>query len=134
MKYWLLKTEPDDYSFEELQAEGTAVWDGVKNNQALMFLREIEKGDEGFIYHTGKQKAIVGTFTVKRSSYPDPEKDDEKLVVIDIKAKQSLAKPISLKAIKEDDAFSEFLLVRNSRLSVMPVPLPLWKKLQSMGT
>lgn len=133
MKHWLLKTEPGDYGYDDLEAEGSARWDGVKNNQALLFMREMKKGDDGLIYHTGKEKQIVGRFCVTKENYPDPDADNERFVVIDIKATGKLAAPVTLAAVKSDSAFDEFLLVRNSRLSVMPVPAPLWKRLLKMG-
>jgi predicted RNA-binding protein with PUA-like domain len=133
MGCWLLKTEPEEYSFDDLVRDGRGVWDGVKNNQALMFMREMKKGDEVLIYHTGKVKAVVGLAIVVKSAYPDPKLDDEKRVVIDVKARRALPKAVSLKSIKEDERFGEFLLVRNSRLSVMPVAEPLWKSLLKMG-
>jgi len=133
VNYWLLKTEPGDYSFSHLVREGRTVWDGVRNNQALMYLRKIAKGDRAFIYHTGKDKHIAGIAEVVRSPYPDPEQDDEKLVVVDVKAREPVPEPVRLADIKADEAFADFHLVRISRLSIMPVPAALWKKLCRMG-
>jgi len=133
VNYWLLKSEPSDYSFADLLRDKRTVWDGVRNNQALMFLRTIKKGDLAFIYHTGKDKHIAGIADVVRGAYPDPEQDDEKLVVIDVKAREPLPEPVTLAAIKADKAFADFHLVRISRLSVMPVSAEYWTKLRGMG-
>lgn len=133
MNYWLLKTEPGDYSYSDLVNEKKAVWDGVRNNQALVFLRNIKKGDQAFIYHTGKEKAIVGVADVVRAAYPDPDQDDPRFVVVDIKAKKQLENAVTLAAIKADPDFVDFHLVRISRLSVMPVTNIMWKKILAMG-
>ena len=133
MNHWLIKSEPSDYSFDDLARDKRTVWEGISNNQALMFLREMKKGDRAFFYHTGGEKAIVGIASIVRGPYPDPNADDAKRVVVDVGPLAKLSKPVSLSTIKSDEAFAEFLLVRNSRLSVIPVPPPLWKKLCAMG-
>ncbi len=133
MKYWLLKTEPDDYGYDDLEADGTTEWDGVRNNQALLFMRQMQPGDTAFVYHTGKQKRIVGIAGVVRAAYPDPNADSDRFVMVDIEAQQRLPEPVTLAAVKADAAFAEFHLVRSSRLSVMPVPPGTWKKLCKMG-
>lgn len=133
MNRWLLKTEPADYSYEDLERERRDIWDGVKNNQALQFLRQIQSGDLAFIYHTGKEKRVFGVAEVVSDPYADPQLDDAKLVVVDLKAKQRLPKSVSLADIKADPKFADFLLVRNSRLSVMPVPTELWHRIARMG-
>lgn len=133
MNYWLLKTEPSEYSYDDLVHDKRTLWDGVTNNQALQFMREIKKGDRAFVYHTGSEKAIVGVASVTRGAYPDPEKGDEKIVVIDVAPKGKAPQPVTLAQIKKDGSFADFHLVRNSRLSVMPVPLALWKKLCSLA-
>lgn len=131
--YWLLKTEPDHYSFEDLRRDKRTCWDGVKNNLALKHIRTMKRGDAVLIYHTGKVRAAVGRAKVVRGPYPDPEKDDEKLVVVDIEAGKPLPKPVPLADVKADGRFADFALVRISRLSVMPVPSLLWKALLKMG-
>lgn len=133
MNRWLLKTEPADYSYEDLERERRDVWDGVKNNQALQFLRQMQPGDLALIYHTGKEKRIFGVAEVVSEPYADPQLDDAKRAVVDLKAKQRLPKSVSLADIKADPQFAEFLLVRNSRLSVMPVPTELWHRIARMG-
>lgn len=131
--YWILKTEPTTYSFDDLQREKRTVWDGVKNNLALRHIRTMRKGDHVLIYHSGSEKALVGLAEIVRGAYPDPAGDDPKLAVVDIKAKAPLAKRVTLADVKADDTFKELALVRMPRLSVIPVPAPQWKKLHTMG-
>jgi predicted RNA-binding protein with PUA-like domain len=133
MAHWILKTEPSTYSFADLQKATHAVWDGVANPVALRHLREMSVGDDVLIYHTGDEKAVVGHAKVVKAAYPDPKQDDPKLVVVDLEAGRPLAKSVTLKAIKADPAFAELALVRQGRLSVVPVPAPLWARLLKMG-
>jgi len=133
MAYWILKTEPSTYSFAALQKATRAVWDGVANPVALKHLREMNVGDDVLIYHTGDEKAVVGHAKVVKAAYPDPRQDDPKLVVVDLEAGKPLATSVTLKAIKADPAFAELALVRQGRLSVVPVPAPLWARLLKMG-
>ena len=121
MNYWLLKSDPDDYSYDDLAKDGKAVWDGVSNNFALQHLRKIKKGDLLLIYHTGDEKAIVGLAVAASNPYPDPNGDNEKLTVIDIKAKKRVKRALTLSEIKQLPEFTDFPLVRLPRLSVMPV-------------
>ncbi len=132
-QYWLLKTEPSDYSYADLNREGKTVWDGVSNNLALKHLRNIKAGDWAFLYHTGKERALVGIAEVISDPYPDPKKSDVKLVVMDVKAREELPQSVSLADVKADSEFSDFLLVRLPRLSVMPVTLPQWNRLLAMA-
>ncbi len=129
MAYWLLKTEPECYSFEDLERDGKTVWEGVSNNWALQYLRQMKKGDLALIYHTGNVKSVVGVAEVIKSAYVDPKGDDPKLAVVDLKAKKRLARPISLAEIKSAKGFEDFLLVKMGRLSVMPVTEKQWEKL-----
>jgi predicted RNA-binding protein with PUA-like domain len=131
--YWLLKTEPTTYSFDRLVAEGQAVWDGVRNNLALKYLREMKPGDLLLIYHSGADKAVIGQAKVLRAAYPDPAADDPKLVVIDLVPTGRLPKPVSLAAVKAEPSLADLPLVRMPRLSVMPVPAEAWKKILSMA-
>ena len=133
MAYWILKTEPSTYSFADLQKATRAVWDGVANPVALKHLREMNVGDDVLIYHTGDEKAVVGHAKVVKAAYPDPRQDDPKLVVVDLEAGKALATSVTLKAIKADPAFADLALVRQGRLSVVPVPAPLWARLLKMG-
>ena len=131
-KYWILKTEPSTYSFADLAREGTAVWDGVSNPVALRNIRDMTPGDQVMVYHTGDEKAIVGFASVVSEPRPDPK--NPKLVVVDLKAGAAIGRPVTLAAVKADPGFAELALVRQGRLSVVPVPAPLWKRLSSMGT
>ena len=133
MAYWLLKTEPDCYSWDDLTRDGTAVWDGVSNALALKHIRSINKGDLTLIYHTGGERAAVGVAEVTSAPYPDPKQDDERLAVVELKPKQKLAHPVTLDAIKSDPAFEGFDLVRISRLSVMPVPEKMWRRIEALS-
>jgi predicted RNA-binding protein with PUA-like domain len=133
VNYWLLKTEPDAYSFTDLQRDGATVWDGVANNAALKHMRDMRPGDQALIYHTGDERQAVGLAEVTSAPYPDPRADDPKLVVVDVKALRPLATPVTLAAIKSDGAFTDFALVRQGRLSVVPVPPALWERLLGMA-
>ncbi len=119
MNYWLLKTEPDTYSWDDLAKEKTGVWDGVRNFQARKHMKEMKKGDLAFFYHTGDEKSIVGIATVAKGSYPDPK--DKEWAAVDVTPKQKLKNPVSLAQIKADKRLSNMVLVRAARLSVQPV-------------
>jgi predicted RNA-binding protein with PUA-like domain len=130
---WLLKTEPESYSYDDLEREGKAVWDGVSNNLALKHIREMSKGDDVIIYHTGDQKSLVGIAEVTSAPYPDPKKDDPKLVVFDLKPKHRLPRPVTLAEVKANPKLKDFILARAPRLSVMPVSEEQWKLLAEMA-
>ena len=119
MNYWLLKTEPDSYSWDDLVKDKKTVWDGVRNFQARSNMKKMEKGDIVFIYHTGDEKAVVGVATVTRPAYPDPK--DAEWVVVELSPDKPLKKPVTLAQIKSDKRLSDMVLVRASRLSVQPV-------------
>jgi len=129
--YWILKTDADTYAFDQLARERRAVWDGVSNALALKHIRSMRKGDHAFIYHSGDDKALVGLARIVSDPYPDPK--DPKLVVVDVEAGERLPRPVPLSAVKADPAFADLGLVRMSRLSVIPVPEALWKRLLEMG-
>jgi predicted RNA-binding protein with PUA-like domain len=131
--HWLLKTEPSTYSFDDLERDKKAVWDGVSNALALKHLRSMKRGDLAFIYHTGDEKQIVGIAEVTSDPYPDPKEKDARLVVVDLKPEKRLARPVTLSEVKADAGFGDFELVRIGRLSVMPVSESRWKKLVKMG-
>ncbi len=132
-RYWLLKTEPGDYSFDDLERDRRTTWDGVANNLALKHMREVREGDAALVYHTGKEKSVVGVARVASDPYPDPAAGNPKIVVFDLEPDRRLGRPVPLAEIKADARFADFSLVRISRLSVMPVPAALWKRLLSMG-
>lgn len=119
MNYWLVKTEPDSYSWDDLVKDKKTVWDGVRNFQARSHLKKMEKGDVVFIYHTGDEKAVVGTAQVSKAAYPDPK--DSEWAVVELSAGKALKKPVTLAQIKADKRLSDMVLVRASRLSVQPV-------------
>jgi predicted RNA-binding protein with PUA-like domain len=133
MGRWILKTEPSSYSFDQLQAERRAVWDGVKNPVALRNLRAMSAGDDLMIYHTGDEKAVVGLARVARAAYPDPKKKDAKLVVIDVEPVRRLPAPVPLAAIRADKTFAGLALVRQPRLSVVPVDDTQWRRLLELA-
>lgn len=118
----LLKTEPSDYSFADLQREGTTLWTGVKSPAGQLALRNAKKSDDAFIYHTGDEKQIVGLARVVRGPFPDPTDEDGKRVAIEIKALKPVKQAVTLARIKGDARFEEFALVKQSRLSAMAVP------------
>lgn len=131
MSRWLLKTDPDTYSLADLQREKSTNWDGVRNAQAIIHLRAMRRGDEVLIYHTGSDKCIMGLAEVARDPGPDP--NDETATMVGIKFRGTLSNPIPLADIKADKRFAKFDLVRNSRLSVMPVPDEMWPLLRERG-
>ncbi len=120
MAYWLLKTEPSTYSFDDLVREKRTAWTGVANAAALKNMRGMKKGDELLIYHTGDEKAVVGRGTVVRDAYADPAAGDEKLVAVDIAVGSRLARPVTLAEIKAEKKLANWGLVRIGRLSVVP--------------
>src|SRR5215208_6437128 len=121
MAQWLVKEEPEHYSYDQLEKDRRTVWAGVKNPLAQKHLRAIRKGDRIFYYHTGKQKAVVAVARAGGDAYPDPDDPAGKSYVVDVVADKKLPRPVTLAEIKADRAFATFALVRMSRLSVMPV-------------
>ncbi|SEG47022.1 EVE domain-containing protein [Algoriphagus boritolerans] len=119
MNYWMVKTEPSSYSWEDFSEKGEDVWDGVRNYQARNFLKEMQQGDPVLFYHSGKDKAVVGVAEVSAAAFPDPK--DEAWVAVGLKVKQALKNPVTLETIKAEDGLSEMLMLRQSRLSVMSV-------------
>ena len=132
-KYWVLKTEPTTYSFADLEREGRTRWDGVRNRQALKHIGNMRPGDQVLIYHSGKDKAVVGAARVTTEPYDDPEADEAGLVVVDIEAAGALPTPVPLAQIKAEEQFADMALVRQGRLSVVPATKAQWQRLRSMG-
>lgn len=130
---WLLKTEPSDYGYDDLERAGKAVWDGVTNPVALKNLRAMKPGDAVFIYHTGDTKAAIGVAEVTRAAYPDPRWKESKLVVVDLKPVRRLETSVPLAEIKALPVFAESPLVRQGRLSVVPLTAAQWKAIESRG-
>lgn len=132
-KRWLLKTEPSCYAFTQLQKERRAVWDDVRNPSALKNLKQISKGDLCFIYHTGNEKAVVGVARALGPAYPDPNKSDPRLVVVDLEPLEPLPRPVTLKEIKASRTFAGWDLVRLPRLSVMAVSADHWTEIEKLA-
>ncbi|MEL6608762.1 MAG: EVE domain-containing protein [Pseudomonadota bacterium] len=128
MAYWLFKSEPDTWSWDQQTAKGDTgeEWDGVRNYQARNFMREMKIGDQGFFYHSQKTREIVGIVEVIADAHPDSTTDDDRWECVDIKAVAPLARPVTLDEIKADDRLSDMVLVKNSRLSVQPVTDAEW--------
>jgi predicted RNA-binding protein with PUA-like domain len=133
MANWLFKEEPEHYSLDDLFRDKRAVWSGVENNLALKHLRSVKKGDRVLYYHTGKEKAVVGVMEVVKGPYPDPARDDDRFVVVDVKPVRRFDRPVSLAEIKSNRKFADFALVRISRLSVMPVTTEQWVEIERLS-
>ena len=126
MKYWLLKSEPDAWSWENQVKEGASMWDGVRNYQARNNLKEMKKNDLCFFYHSVTERSIVGIVKVVKEYYPDPTDKTGRFVVVDVKAIKKLKNPVSLDQIKENSKLQDIALVKQSRLSVMPLKKREW--------
>jgi predicted RNA-binding protein with PUA-like domain len=134
MRCWLLKTEPSAYSFTQLQRDKRTTWDGVKNPMALKNLSQVQRGDRLFIYHTGDEKAVVGIATALSAAYPDPKRNNPKLLVIDLAPEAALPHPVRLAEIKANSKFRGWDLVRLPRLSVTPVSAEHWAEIERLAT
>jgi predicted RNA-binding protein with PUA-like domain len=128
---WLLKTEPTEYSYDDLEREKRGRWDGVRNPAALRNLRAMKAGDRVLVYHTGGEKAVVGTAEVVAEAYPDPKAKGGTLVVIDVAARGRLPRPVTLADIKAMAEFAQSPLVRQGRLSVVPITVAQWKAIEA---
>ena len=135
MRYWLFKSEPSTWSWDDQVAKGDAgeEWDGVRNYQARNTMREMKLGDLGFFYHSQSEKAVVGIVEVIAEAHPDSTTDDERWECVDIKAVRPLVQPVTLQQCKEDPRLSEMVLVRNTRLSVQPVTEAEWAAICELG-
>ena len=126
MKYWLLKSEPEAWSWDNQVKEGASMWDGVRNYQARNNLKEMKKNDLCFFYHSVTERSIVGIVKIVKEYYPDPTDKTGRFVVVDVKATKKLKKPVSLDQIKENSELQDIALVKQSRLSVMPLKKTEW--------
>jgi predicted RNA-binding protein with PUA-like domain len=126
MNYWLVKQEPEAYAFSQFVADGKTAWTGVRNYQARNFLKAMQTDDRVLYYHSGKDKAVVGTATVTRAAFPDPtaESESDGWVAVELKAGAAVKTPVTLAAVKSDPKLAKLLLVSHSRLSVMPMTQP----------
>ena len=136
VNYWLAKQEPSGprgYNILQLKKDKNTIWDGVHNNLALKHIRNMKKGDLVFFYHTGDERQVVGIMSVTSNPYPNPEEDNERFVVVDVKFKSLLTKSVGLDEIKKQKGLKNWELLRISRLSVMPVPKPIWDLIIKMS-
>jgi predicted RNA-binding protein with PUA-like domain len=133
MAHWLMKTEPQDYSWERLLADGETEWTGVRNHRAAGNMRAMRRGELVFFYRSQVEPAIVGVMEVSAEAYPEPNDPTGKFVRVKVKPVRAVKKEVSLKAIKGDPRFADFLLVRHSRLSVVPVSDEHWRSLCEMA-
>ncbi len=135
MAYWLFKSEPSTWSWEQQKAKGDAgeEWDGVRNYQARNFMRDMAVGDRGFFYHSQKDREIVGLVEVVAEAHPDSTTDDDRWECVDIRAVADMERPVTLDQIKQEPKLAEMVLVKNSRLSVQPVTRDEWRMICKMG-
>ena len=131
--YWLVKQEPGAYPFSQLVKDGKTYWDGVRNYQARNNLQAMKKGDVLLYYHSQSDKTVVGLAKVARAAYQDPTTEDERWVVVDVVPLKELVRPVELSQIKEDEALNEMALVRQSRLSVIPVTAKQFRRILKLG-
>ena len=134
MKYWLLKSEPDAWSWDNQVKEGASMWDGVRNYQARNNLKNMKKNDLCFFYHSVTEKSVVGIVKVVKEHYPDPTDKTERFVVVDVKAIKKLKKPVSLEKIKLNNKLKNIALIKQSRLSVMPIKEVEWNEIIKMSS
>jgi predicted RNA-binding protein with PUA-like domain len=133
MAYWLIKTEPSSWSWDDQVAKDVEGWDGVRNYQAANNLRAMKRGDQAFFYHSVKEKSIVGIVEIVCEAYPDPSDAKGKFVQLDVKTVKALKTPVTLNDIKADPRFSELALLKQSRLSVLPIDDASWNAICEMG-
>lgn len=131
MAFWLMKSEPGTYSWDELVADGSTEWDGVRNNAARLHLKAMKRGDEACFYHSGTERSVIGIMRVTREAAPDPGNPD--WVSVEVEAVRALERPVTLKEIKSDPGFAKMELVRQSRLSVSPVRNEEWAKVLDLA-
>ena len=133
MSYWLIKSEPSTYSWEQFEKDKLTFWDGVRNYAARLHLRAMKKGDECFFYHSNEGLEIVGIAKVVKEAYQDPTTDDDAWVAVDVKPVKKLKNPVSMKQIKADKRLQNMALIKISRLSVQPVTEEEWKIVLEMS-
>jgi len=133
MAYWLVKSEPGTWSWNQHAKAGADAWTGVRNHQAKIYLNAMRKGDRAFFYHSGDAREVVGVTEVVREAYPDPTDASGAFVCVDLKAVSPFPRPVTLSAIKADPRLADMVLVKNSRLSVQPVTEMQWKAVSEMG-
>jgi predicted RNA-binding protein with PUA-like domain len=133
MAYWLMKSEPGNWSWDDQVKEGVAEWDGVRNYQAANNMKAMRIGDKVFFYHSVKEKQVVGIVEVAQEYYPDPTDASGRFGMVDVKALRPFARPVSLAEIKAEPRLQELALIRQSRLSVLPVTDEEWRQICALG-
>ena len=133
MAYWLMKTEPEDYGWDQLVADGIATWDGVHNHQAARNMRAMRAGDRAFFYRSMQDPAVVGVMEIVREAYDDPEDPKRSFVLVDVRAVKPVVREVALKQIKAEPRLRDLALVRQSRLSVSPVDDQAWRLICEMA-
>lgn len=133
MAYWLVKSEPFKYSWQQLQKDSRTHWDGVRNYQAAKNMRTMKKGDLVFFYHSNEGKEIVGIVEIVKEFYPDPTADSDKFGLVDVKVHKALPTPVTLAQMKADERLDNMALIRQSRLSVCPVSDKEWQVVCGLG-
>jgi len=133
MAHWLVKSEPSVYSWDNMVADKRTHWNGVRNFQAANNLKAMKVGDDCFFYHSNEERAIVGVVEVAKTYYPDPTDETGKFGMVDLKAGKKLKRPVTLAEIKADPELKEIALVRQSRLSVMPIDAKAWARIVKLG-
>jgi predicted RNA-binding protein with PUA-like domain len=131
--YWLVKTEPSTYSWQDLVRDGSTVWDGVRNPEARNHLAGMRRGDAVLVYHSGDERAVVGIAKVLRESFPDPKADDPKWLAVELAPVKEFARPVTLAEIKAERALAGIPLVTRGRLSVMPLPAQAYERIAGLG-
>lgn len=133
MAYWLVKSEPNTYAYDDLVRDGKTVWDGVRNNAAALHLKAMKVGDEVLFYHSQEGKAVVGVARVAREAFPDASDPSGRFVAVELAPVRALASPVTLADMKANPALSDMAMLRQSRLSVSPVSAEEWAAIQRMG-
>lgn len=131
--HWLVKSEPETYSYADLERDGRTVWDGVRNNAAALHLKAMREGDEVLVYHSGAEKAVVGVARVVREAFPDPGDEAGRFVAVDLAAVRPLKRPVTLAQMKAEPALANLAILRQSRLSVAPVSGEDWGVILQMA-
>ena len=134
MQYWLIKSEPETWSWKDQIKAKIEIWDGVRNDQARNYLKKMKKGDLCFFYHSVKEKKIIGIVEVFKEFFIDPTDQDKKFVAVKVKTKEQLKKPVTLEQIKSENRLSHLALIKQSRLSVMPIDKNSWKLIMKLST
>ena len=132
--HWLVKSEPAKYAFSDLERDGRTVWDGVRNNQAALYLKAMKLGDQALYYHSQEGLAVVGIATVSREAFPDPTDPTGRFVAVELKPERALARPVSLAEMKANPALAGMAMFRQFRLSVCPVRPQEWSTILAMAT